>query len=152
MLPVNPMPLCANRWDTTQEVQNQQIRCQDRRCRLQPKEKIVNVEPPTVLNEKELVAVADECCSFAAPPNSAESSPKVAHCIVVKFASMRMRPEKNFGGHHITVAVWRNSVSKFLSSKLAKPWWNAANNLKSSMGTSSSTTTSASPIRVHVIS
>ena len=46
------------------------------------------MQPSTMLNEKELVADAYKHCSHAAPPCSAESCPKVAHCVVVELASV----------------------------------------------------------------
>ena len=52
------------------------------------KKKVIDIQPPTVLNEHELVADACEHCSRAAPPCCTESHPKVTHCAVVKFASM----------------------------------------------------------------
>ena len=52
------------------------------------KEKIVNVEPPTVLNEQELVAGADAYCSHAAPRSGGESCPKVARRVVVELAQV----------------------------------------------------------------
>ena len=75
---------------TTEEVQETaDARCRERRCcRLQPKEKIVNVEPPTVLEEQELMAEADGYCSRAAPPSGAVSCPEVAHRAVVELAQV----------------------------------------------------------------
>ena len=66
--------------------------------------KIIDVQPSTVLNEKELVADAHENCSHAAPPCSAESraqngtlkSGKVCHEYFVCFADV-YRQTDSFG-------------------------------------------------------
>ena len=52
------------------------------------KKKVIDVQPPTVLDKKELVADAYEHCSHAAPPCSAESHSKVAHRLVVELAEV----------------------------------------------------------------
>ena len=52
------------------------------------KRKSVNVEPPTVLKEQELMAEADGYCSRAAPPSGAVSCPEVAHRAVVELAQL----------------------------------------------------------------
>ena len=75
---------------TFQEVQKAaEAHCDEWCCfRFQTKKKIIDVQPSAVLDEKELVEEAYEHCSHAAPPCSAEARPKVAHCVVVEFASM----------------------------------------------------------------
>ena len=75
---------------TSQEMQKTADACCHSRhcCRFHTKKKVIDVQPSTVLNEKELVADAFQHCSHAAPPCSAESRPKVAHCVMVELASV----------------------------------------------------------------
>ena len=59
----------------------------------QPEKEIINVEPPTMLDENKLVADADEHCSHAAPTSGGKSSSKVAHLVVGKLALMLKKEE-----------------------------------------------------------
>ena len=52
------------------------------------KKKVIDVQPSTVLDKKELVADAFEHGSRAAPPCSAESRAQVAHRAVVELAEV----------------------------------------------------------------
>ena len=75
---------------SSQEVQKTADACchERRRCRFRTKKKVIDVQPSTVLNEKELVADASKHCSHAAPPCSAESRTKLAHFVMVELASV----------------------------------------------------------------
>ena len=60
------------------------------------KKETVDIQTSTVLNENELVAYAEKHCSHPAPPCGAERCPEVAHCVVMKFASVLEREKPPF--------------------------------------------------------